>query len=73
MEVALLKNETPPRARRILLRRENHNLRMVHTFITLEQQAVASATQARHAAITAKEAERDALLERRRRNEERQE
>ena len=39
---------------------------MVHTFTTLEQQAVASATQAWHVAIKAKEAERDALLERQR-------
>ena len=72
MAEALLANETP-RARQILLRRENHNLRMVRTFTTLEHQAVAGTTQAWRIAVAAKEAERDMLLERRRQNEERHE
>ena len=61
MAEALLANETP-QARQILLRRENHNLRIVRTFTTLEHQAVASTTQAWRAAVAAKEAERDILL-----------
>ena len=69
---AIFENEMP-HARRLLLRREHQNLRIVHTLTTLEQQAVASETEAWRAAVPAKTSERDLLLERRRLDEERQE
>ena len=60
---AIFRSETP-RARRLLLRREQQNLRMVHTLTTLEQQAVMSKTEAWRAAVAAKTSESDLLLER---------
>ena len=68
---ALFDNETP-QARRMLLRQENQNLRMVRTLTTIEHQAEASATEAWRVEV-AKTAERDMLLGRRRSNEENQE
>ena len=62
MAAALLANESP-RARRMLLRRENQNLRMVRQFTTMEQQRVVSEMQAWHTVVAAKTAERDMLRE----------
>ena len=72
MAEAIFESETPW-TRRLLLRREHQNLRMVHTFTTLEQQAAASETEARCEAVAAKTSKRDLLLERRCLDEERQE
>ena len=72
MAEAIFRSETP-RARRLLLRREQQNLRMVHTLTALEQQAVMSKTEAWHVAVAAKTSERDLLLEWRCLDEEHQE
>ena len=69
---AIFNNQTA-RARRLLLRGENQNLRTVNTLTTLEQRAVISETEAWRAAVAAKTSERDLLLERRRLDEEHQE
>ena len=62
-----------PRTRRLLLRREHQNLRMVHALTTLEHRAAMSETEAWRAAMAAKTAERDHLRELRRLDEEHQE
>ena len=49
--------------RRMLLRRENTNLRIVNTLCNLEQQAVREETEALRAALAAKELEKAALLQ----------
>ena len=68
----MFRNETA-RAKRLLLRRENRNLRMVNTLHTSEHQAVISKTEAWHAAMAAKMSERDLLLVRQQSDEQHQE
>ena len=69
---AMFRNETA-RARRLLLRRENRNLRMVNTLQTSEHQAVMSETEAWRAAVAAKMSERNLLLAQQRLDEQHQE
>ena len=58
---AAFENVTP-QARRKLLERENANLRIVNVFATVEYEVKAKTTEAWRRAVTAKLAERDALL-----------
>ena len=69
---AMFRNETA-RAKRLLLRRENRNLRMVNTLHTSEHRAVISETGAWRAAVAAKMSERDLLLAQRQLDEQHQE
>ena len=50
--------------KRMFLRRENTNLRIVSTFCNIEQQAAREETEALRAAIASKELEKAALLQR---------
>ena len=70
---ALLGSESP-RTRRMLLRRENRNLRMVRRFTDMEHRVVISETTAWRKAVAAKEAKLNMMHEhRRQRKEEQQE
>jgi hypothetical protein len=69
---ALLGSESP-RTRRMLLRRENRNLRIVRQFTDMEHRVVVSETEAWREALVAKEAELGMMRERRRQREEHQE
>ena len=51
-----------PQARRELLRRENLNLRLANTFASVECEAEKRVTEVWHLAVTAKIAERDAMV-----------
>ena len=68
-----MSHDETPRARRLLLRRENRNLRMVNTLHTSEHQAVISETEAWRAAVAAKMSERNLLLAQQQLDEQHQE
>ena len=51
-----------PQARHELLRRENLNLRLANTFTSMEYEAEKRITEVWHLAVTAKIAERDAII-----------
>ena len=72
MAQALLGSESP-QTRRMLLRRENRNLRMVRRFTDMEHRLVTNETAAWREAVAAKEAEVAMMRERRRQREEQQE
>ena len=72
MAQALLGSESP-RTRRMLLRRENRNLRMVRRFTDMEHRLITNETAAWSEAIVVMEAEVAMMREHRRQREEQQE